>query len=72
MGLQIFLYQGLAGLDVWTFGAAERHLGQVLEKEHKSLGALSIQPKIPNISIRNQLMELTISVRSDRNIWDHL
>ena len=33
--------------------------------------ALSIQPKIPEISIRNQ-MELTISIRSDRNIRDHL
>ena len=31
---------------------------------------LSIQPKIPEISIRNQ-MERTISVRSDRNILDH-
>ena len=29
--------------------------------------ALSIQPKIPEISIGNQ-MERTISVRSDRNI----
>ena len=33
--------------------------------------ALSIQPKIPEISVRNQ-MEGTISVLSDRNIWDHL
>ena len=28
------------------------------------------QPKIPEISVRNQ-MEQTISIRSDRNIWDH-
>ena len=34
-------------------------------------GALSILPKIPEILVRNQ-MEQTISVRSDRNIWDHL
>ena len=33
--------------------------------------ALSIQHKIPEISIRNQ-MERTILVRSDRNICDHL
>ena len=33
--------------------------------------ALSIQPQIPEISVRNQ-MERTISVRSDRNIWDNL
>ena len=33
--------------------------------------ALSIQPKIPEISIGNQ-MERTIWVRSDRNIWDYL
>ena len=33
--------------------------------------AVSIQPKIPEISIRNQ-MEQTISVRPERNIWDHL
>ena len=33
--------------------------------------ALSIQPKIPEILVRNQ-MEQTISVRSDQNIWDHL
>ena len=34
-------------------------------------GALSILPKIPEILVRNQ-MEQAISVRSDRNIWDHL
>ena len=37
-------------------------------------GALSIQPKYPQLLVRNQ-MERTISsisVRSDRNIWDHL
>ena len=28
------------------------------------------QPKIPEISVRNQ-MEQTISIRSDRKIWDH-
>ena len=28
------------------------------------------QPKIPEISVWNQ-MEKTISIRSDRNIWDH-
>ena len=32
--------------------------------------ALSIQPKILEILVRNQ-MEWTILVRSDRNIWDH-
>ena len=37
----------------------------------RKYGALSIQPKIPEISVRNQ-MERTISVLSDRNIWDHL
>ena len=37
-------------------------------------GALSIQLKFPQLLVRNQ-MERTIScisVRSDRNIWDHL
>ena len=53
------------------FGTAERHLGQVLEKEHRLPGVLSVQPKILEISVRNK-MEWTISVRSDRNIWDHL
>ena len=33
--------------------------------------ALSIQPKILEIFVRNQ-MERTILVRSDQNIWDHL
>ena len=33
--------------------------------------ALSIQPKYLQLLVRNQ-MERTISVRSDRNIWDHL
>ena len=33
--------------------------------------ALSIQPKILEILVRNQ-MEQTVSVRSDQNIWDHL
>ena len=33
--------------------------------------ALSIQPKILEILVRNQ-MEQTISVWSDQNIWDHL
>ena len=36
-----------------------------------TLWPLSIQPKIPEISIRNQ-MEQTILVRSNQNIWDHL
>jgi len=36
-----------------------------------TLWPLSIQPKIPEISIRNQ-MEQTISVRSNQNIWHHL
>ena len=34
-------------------------------------GALSIQPKYPQLLVRNQ-MEWTIPVPSDRNIWDHL
>ena len=33
--------------------------------------ALFIQPKLPKISVRNQ-MERTILVRTDRNIWNHL
>ena len=32
---------------------------------------LSIQPKIPEVSVRNQ-MEWTISVRSYQNIWERL
>ena len=36
-----------------------------------TVGVLSIQPKIPDISVRNQT-ERTISVRSDLNIWYHL
>ena len=34
-------------------------------------GALSSQPQIPEISVRNE-MERTILALSDRNIWDHL
>ena len=33
--------------------------------------AISIQPKIPEISVRNQ-MKRTFSFRSDRNIWEYL
>ena len=34
-------------------------------------GPLSVQPKISEFFLRNQKMERTISVRSDRNIWEH-
>ena len=36
-----------------------------------NLRVLSIQPKIPEVSVRNQ-MEWTISVRSYQNIWERL
>ena len=38
---------------------------------HSLLGELAINPKLPEISVRNQI-ERTISVRSDRSIWVHL
>ena len=41
-------------------------------KEVFKPGPLSVQPKISEIFLRNQQMERTISVRSDRNIWEHL
>ena len=37
----------------------------------ENLRVLSIQPKIPQVSVRNQ-MEWTISVRSYQNIWERL
>ena len=48
--------------------------GSFLQKRIKQIRdcwTLSIQLKIPEISVRNQ-MERIISVRSDRDIWEHL
>ena len=53
--------------DFWK-AYLEPTLTHVTNRSHR---ALSIQSKIPEISDRNQ-MEQTISVRSDRNIWDYL
>ena len=47
------------------------HISCIINLLHPISGALSIQPKYPQVLIRNQ-MERTISVRSDRNIWDKL
>ena len=53
--------------DFWK-AYLEPTLTHVTNRSHR---ALSIQSKIPEISDINQ-MEQTISVRSDRNIWDNL
>ena len=53
--------------DFWK-AYLEPTLTHVTNRSHR---ALSIQSKIPEISDINQ-MEQTISVRSDRNIWDYL
>ena len=53
--------------DFWK-AYLEPTLTLVINRSHR---ALSIQSKIPEISDINQ-MEQTISVRSDRNIWDYL
>ena len=53
--------------DFWK-AYLEPTLTLVTNRSHR---ALSIQSKIPEISDINQ-MEQTISVRSDRNIWDYL
>ena len=47
------------------------HISCIINLLHPISGALSIQPKYPQVLIRNQ-MERAISVRSDRNIWDNL
>jgi len=44
---------------------------RLLAPGHSLLGALSIHPKIPEISARNQIVR-AISIRSDRNTWDHI
>ena len=64
LSMWILMYSFSDTYYVWAACA------QCLVGKHQ-LVALSIQAKILQISARNQ-MELTISVRSNRNIWNHL
>ena len=53
---------------IFIDSCAER---EVKLQESAIPGVLSIRPKFPEISGWSQ-MEWSVSVRSDRNIWDHL
>ena len=64
LSMWILMYSFSDTYYVWAACA------QCLVGKHQ-LVALSIQAKILQISARNQ-MELSISVRSNRNIWNHL